>query len=71
MHWNRIFLNKIDILQTNLEISHCDSNYYISIVTDHAKQQMTGILETKLKGILIRSKADYIEGAEKNAKCFN
>jgi len=33
---------------------------------------MTGILETELKGILIRSKADYTEGAEKQcAKCFN
>jgi len=26
---------------------------------------MTDILETELKGILIRSKAEYIEGAEK------
>ena len=31
---------------------------------------MTEILDTELKGILIRSKAEYIEGAEKNTKYF-
>jgi len=31
---------------------------------------MIEILEIKLKGILIRSKAEYIEGAEKNTKYF-
>ena len=57
--------NKIDKLQKDLEHSHGNADINIVTELDNAKQQMTDILETELKGILIRSKAEYIEGAEK------
>ena len=63
-------LNKIQKLRNDID-NNC-SYTDINIVTDleNAKQQMTKILETEFKGILIRSKAEYIEGAEKNTKYF-
>ena len=63
-------LNKIQKLQNDID-NNC-SYTDINIVTDleNAKQQMTKILETEFKGILIRSKAEYIEGAEKKTQIF-
>ena len=37
---------------------------------ERAKHQMTEIIDSELKGILLRSRAEYIEGAEKNTKYF-
>jgi len=60
--------NNIDKLQKELENSRSNNNFNIVTDLSNAKQQMTEILEIELKGILIRSKAEYNEGAEKNTK---
>jgi len=61
-------LNNIDKLQKELENSRSNNNLNIVTYLNNAKQQMTEILEIELKGILIRSKAEYNEGSEKNTK---
>ena len=62
--------NKIQKLRKYLENSHSYNDNNIVSYLENAKHQRTEILDTELKGILIRSKAEYIEGAEKNTKFF-
>ena len=57
-------LNKIQKIQNDIENSCSYTDINIVTYLENAKQQMTDILETWFKGILIRSKAEYIEGAE-------
>ena len=57
--------NKIQKIQKDLENSHSYNDNNIVSNLENAKQQMREILDTELRGILIRSKAEYIEGAQK------
>ena len=61
--------NEIDILEKELKDN--PNNQTLKDNLTEKKNDLNQIIETQTNGIILRAKAEWIEGAEKNTRCFS
>jgi len=61
-------IKKIEDLERELELNISDINLLENLKLE--KQKLNDLIDQRINGILLRSKAEWVEGSEKNSKSF-
>jgi len=61
-------IDKIEKLDKELELNISDINLIENLNLE--KQKLNDLIDQRIKGILLRSKAEWVQGSEKNSTYF-